>query len=74
MRALLEGLRNALFVRDWSVVALDDDEDDLAIAAIPTRLVEGCDKVLATNLRKGQARRLARKLRQQREDKPEPIL
>ena len=72
MRALLEGLRNALCTRDWSVID-DGDADDLAIMAVATSRIISTDKVRATDLRKGQAQRLARKLRQQREDRPEPF-
>lgn len=71
--ALFEGLCNAVCARDYSVID-DGDADDLAIMAVVTSRVISTDKVLATNLRKGQAQRLARKLRQQREDTPELIL
>lgn len=72
LRALFKSLVAAVCTRDWSVID-DDDRLDPAIMAIPTSRVVLTDKVIKTDLRKGQAQRLARKLRQQREGRPEPI-
>lgn len=66
MGALLDRLFGP---RDFAVV----EDAGYYLATHKNRLIEG-DRVIQSDLREGAAQRFARRLRQQAEDRPEPLL
>lgn len=70
LRPLFEGLKNAVCRRDW--VVLEDAWGDINACRRGGAFADG-DTVLRWDLRKGQAQRIARRLRWRKENTPQPI-
>lgn len=70
LRALFELLASGLCTRDWCIV----EDADGTVQACRSAETEIEDVVVRWELRKGQARRIARQMNERRNNTPEPIL